>query len=157
MSRAGKIATAAALMAAVTVVGWVMLVGVLYAAGGVVTVEVEDRHQGLDIYLPVPMVLLDAMVASAAMPAVHTAGLPRVELDGMSVDFGELGSVVLELLHELEELPDATLVEVVSGPDRVRISKDGTKLRVEVEEPGTSIDLAIPTRGVLRMAERILG
>lgn len=157
MTKAGKIGTVVGSVVAAIVTGWLMIIGAVYAVGGVMTVEIVDRSAGLDLYLPVPMVLMDAAIASVSAPAVYTAGLPRIETDGVSIDFGELGPVVLELLEELDRLPDATLVEVVDRGEHVRISKAGKKLLVEVEEPGASIAIAIPTRGVLRAAGRVLG
>ncbi len=157
MTRAGKAFTVIGVLVATIFAGWLLLIGTVVAVGGVMTVELVDRSEGFDIFVPIPMALVDAAVASATTPAIHTAGFPRMEVDGVSVDFGELGPVVLELFEELDDLPDATLVEVVDGRESVRISKRGSKFLVEVEDPSASISVSLPTRGALRVAERILG
>lgn len=156
MTRAGKTFTILLALLVVVAAGWLCMIGAAFALGGVITVELVDRSEGLDLYLPVPVVLVDAVLMSASSPALSSAGFPTLEVDGVGVDLGELGPFVLELFEELDQLPDVTLVEVEDGFDRVRISKTDGKLRVEVEEPGTSIEIAVPTRGARRLAARLL-
>ena len=144
------------LMAAI-VVGWLLILGAIVALGGVMTVEVIDHSEGLDLYIPVPIALVDAVLESASAPELYSAGLPPVQVDGVGVDLGELGPFVLELFEELDGLPDVTLVEVEDGLESVRVYKAGGKLRIEVEQPGSSVEVALPTRGARRLAGRIVG
>lgn len=147
-------------VAATLAVGWVMVLGTAYAwaaRSGVVTVSVHDRSEGVHIWLPVPMALVDVALATTAVPAVHAAGLGHLSVDGVDVDLGELGPMVVDLLEELESIPDATLVEVVDGRDHVKVIKVGNKLLVEVDEPDASIRISIPTHAVARIAGRVLG
>ncbi len=157
MTRTAKIWAVLGAVAATTLAGWLLVVTAVYALGGLMTVRVVDRSAGFDLYLPVPMAVVDAALASAAIPAVYTAGLGGgLEVDGLGVDLGEVGPVLVGLLGEIDELPDATLVEVIDGRERVRVSKAAGKLRIEIEEPGTSIDVAIPARALARLADRVV-
>lgn len=142
---------------ATIVVGWLLVLGAAVALGGVLTVEVIDRSEGLDLYIPIPIALVDAVLESASTPELYTAGLPSVEVDGVAVDLGEIGPFALELFEELDGLPDVTLIEAQDGLRSVRVYKAGGKLRIEVEEPGSSVEIALPTRGARRLAGRILG
>lgn len=156
MTRTHKLLMVAGALAVTVVAGWLFVIAAAYALGGVMTVEVVEPSTGRDLYLPVPMALLDLAVVSIPSPAIHSAGLGALRVDGMGVDLGELGPVLLGLLEELDRMPDATLVEVVDGRSSVRIGKSGSKLLVEVDEPGRSLDFAVPTRGVLRLADRLI-
>lgn len=151
-------------MAVVVVVGWTAVAAAAYTFGGVLTVDVVDRSEGVNIHLPVPMALVDVALSRVAFPAVASAGFGAfdahdLELDlgiGGEIDLRELSPVILDLLRELDELPDMTLVEVVDRGDYVRISKVDGRLVVEVDEPDASVEVTVPMRGVLRIAERIL-
>lgn len=172
MSLGRKILIVGAALALVTVLGWAVLIGTAYALGGVLTVELHDRHEGLDLYLPVPMAALDLAAAAAGLGVerhgVHLAGLGAgfgsLAVDGAHLggvggleELGEIGAVVAELLTVLDDVPDVTLVEVVDGRDHVTVSKRGGDLIVEVDEPDLSVRVSIPTRGARRLAARILG
>lgn len=142
------------------VAAWVLMLGAAFAwtaRSGVATVSLHDRSEGVHLWLPVPMALVDVALTATAVPAVYTAGLGDLSVDGVDVDLGELGPMVVALLEELESVPDATLVEVLDGRDHVKITKSGDKLLVEVEEPDLSVRVAIPASAVARIAERILG
>ncbi len=156
MTRARKIWIVVAALLLVTVSGWLLVVGAAYAMGGVMSVHLLDRESGREVFLPVPMALLELVVGSATSPAVYAAGLGEVQVDGLNLDLGAAGSVLLGILEELDDLPDATLVEVVDRRSSVRIAKSGDRLVVEIDDPGTSLSFSVPTRGVARLADRLL-
>jgi hypothetical protein len=144
----------------VLALGWAIVLGSAFAwatSGGVAMISVHDRSEGLRFSAPVPMALVDIALTATALPAVHTAGLGQLTVDGVEVDLGELGPMVVALLEELDSVPNATLVEVRDGRTHVKVVKSGKKLLVEVEEPMTSVRLSIPTRAVAHIAERVLG
>jgi len=149
-------------MAVVVIVGWTAVAAAAYTFGGVMTVDVVDRSEGVNIHLPVPMALVDVALSRVALPAVASAGFGSIDAHdfdfgiGGQIDLRELSPVILDLLEELDELPDMTLVEVVDRGDFVRISKVDGELVVEIDEPDASVEVTVPMRGVLRIAERIL-
>lgn len=160
MTRSRKALTLFGAIALIVVVSWVLVAGAVYALGGVMTVEVEDHHSGRDLRLPLPMALLE--IASIPIGAAHrsVSGPLVLTTDGVHVglsELSELGPILVELLEELDQIPDVTLVEVWDGREHVRISKVGSKLRVEVTERDKSIQFSVPTRSVARIADRLVG
>ena len=69
---------------AVAILGWVVLIGAVYAWGGVATVQVKDANEGVNLYVPVPMALVDV--------AVRTPGLAEAFEALTGVALGEHGS-----------------------------------------------------------------
>lgn len=132
---------------AVLILSWVALIGAVYAWGGVATVRVQDRTEGVNLYVPVPMALVDA--------AVTTSGfvIPQEEWLDMDVELGEWGPMIHAMLEELDDLPDCTLVEVVDGSTNVRVFKEGGALKVQVDEEDVHVKVSVP----MRSARRTLG
>lgn len=157
MTRARRTWMIAGAVVLIVVAGWTLAIGAVVAMGGVMTVELLDRDGGVDVYLPLPMAVLDLALLSVDTPAIAVAGVGHVHMDDLDVDLGAIGPVLLDVLDELDRLPDVTLVEVQEGRDRVRIAKRGDKLRIEIDDRGTSLSLSVPTRGALRIADRLLG
>ncbi len=126
---------------------WIFLAASIYALGGVATVRVHDRAEGVRIYLPVPSVVLEtgALLCRSAV---------RGELERHEVR--EWLPPVRELLRQLDELPEVTLVEVLDGAERVRVRKARGRLLVEVEDRETWVRVSLPTRGLNRIAGRLL-
>lgn len=151
MTTGKKILTMAALLAVFTVAGWAVLIGVVYAHGGVMTVRVHEANEGLDLYLPVPMVVVDGVVATAShvMPQEDWLNL-QAELD-----LGEWEPLVREVLEVLDDCPDALLVEVIDDHEHVRVSKEGRYLKVEVDADDVDVRVSIPTRSVRRTVNRL--
>ncbi len=124
------------------VLGWVVLVGAVYAYGGVMTVRV-DNPNGPDLAIPVPMAVVDAALATGEMA-----------LDDIHVELGEYGPMLREILAVIDDCPDVTFVEVEDGFDHVRVAKEGGYLLVEVNEHrghGMNIKVSLPTRSIARL------
>jgi hypothetical protein len=122
--------------------GWVVLVGAVYAWGGVMTVRV-DNPQGPDLSIPVPMAVVDAALATG-----------ELALEDIHLELGEYGPMLREILEVIDDCPDVTFVEVEDRGDHVRVSKEGGTLRVEVSEHGrhgVSVEVSLPTRSIARL------
>ena len=132
---------------AVIVLSWVALIGAVYAWGGVATVRVQDHNEGVNLYLPVPMALVDAAVTTSSFV------VPEEDWLDMHVELGEWGPMVQAILAELDELPDCTLVEVEDGETHVRVTKSGGALKVLVDDEDVHVKVSIP----MRSARRTLG
>jgi hypothetical protein len=155
-----RLLVVAGAIAATLVIAWTLAIGAAWAwaaHSGVVTVNIHDHREGLHLWVPVPMALVDVALSATAVPAVHTAGLGHFTVDGVTVGLGEIGPMVVELMEAIESMPDATLVEVRDRGDHVRVVKSGNKLLVHVEEPHASVSISIPARAVARIADRLLG
>lgn len=131
----------------VVVLSWVALIGAVYAWGGVATVRVQDHNEGVNLYVPVPMALVDAAVTTSSFV------VPDEEWLDMHVELGEWGPMFEAMLEELDELPDCTLVEVEDGETHVRITKQGGSLRVLVDDEDVHVKVSVP----MRSARRTLG
>ena len=142
--------------AAVTflVLGWATIIGLLLTVGGVATVSLHERSEGIRFYLPVPMAVVSATAATAGfLSPVHADDL--IEIDG-DLDLGEWEPFVDALFEGLEECPDVTFVEVVDHRDHVRVAKEGGKIRVDVRDPDVSLSIAVPIRPIRRTVSSLL-
>lgn len=136
----------------VCVVGWTLLIGAVFAWGGVMTVQWDNPH-GPNVSIPVPMAVVDAAVTTA----VTTSDLV---LEDLHVDLGEWGPMVSEMLDVIEDCPDAVFVEVQDRGDHVRVAKEGGYLKVEVRESGRDgigFKISLPTRVATRTISRLVG
>jgi hypothetical protein len=134
---------------AVLILSWVALIGAVYAWGGVATVRVQDGEEGVNLYVPVPMALVDA--------AVTTTGfvVPNEEWLDLDVELGDWGPMIHAMLEELDELPDCTLVEVEDGAAHVRVYKEGGSLKVRVDEEDVHVKVSVPMRSARRTLSKV--
>lgn len=146
------IVTAAAF--AFVVLGWATIIGAMLATGGVATVQLHERSEGIRFYLPVPMAVVSATASTAGfLSPLESEDL--VEIDG-DLDLGEWKPFVDALFEGLEECPDVTFVEVVDHGDHVRIAKQGGKIRVEVNDPDISLKVSVPIRPIRRTVAALM-
>ena len=151
MASARKVLTYVAAFFGVAILGWVVLIGAVYAWGGVMTVSVEDRNENFSLYLPVPVAVMDAAVATTDW-VLDEEELLELHAE---MDLGEWAPLVHGLVEALDDCPDVTLVEVEDADVWVRVRKKRGKLVVEVEEPSTSVKVSIPTRSIQRTVRRL--
>jgi hypothetical protein len=134
---------------AIVVLSWVALIGAVYAWGGVATVRVQDRDEGVNVYVPVPMALVDAAVTTSSWV------IPDEEWLDLQVELGEWGPMVQELLAELDDMPDATLVEVEDGATHVRVFKENGSLKVSVDDEDVRVRVSLPMRSARRTLSKV--
>ncbi len=141
-----------AMVVAVLILSWVVFLGAVYAWAGVATVRVTDVDEGIDLYLPVPMLVVEAVVTSATRG--HSDHV-RMELDAHFDQLGEYEPLVMALLSELEDCPDFTLVEVEEQGNFVKVRKRAGKLFVEVDDGGSQVRVSVPLRSVRRTVGKL--
>ena len=134
---------------AVVVLGWVALIGAVYAWGGVATVRVQDKAEGVNLFIPVPMALVDAAVTTS------TWVIPEEEWLDMHVELGSWGPMVQAMLAELDDLPDVTLVEVEDGSTHVRVYKENGALKVSVDDDEVHVKVSLPMRSARRTLSKV--
>jgi hypothetical protein len=144
------------ILSAVFVVGVIGYSSLLFAAAlardGLVTVRIEERHEDVTIHLPLPGVVLEAGAAMA--PWV----MGRDDMAEVRQQIGAWGPLVLAVMTGLEEMPDATLVEVVDGGDHVRITKRGGEIQVLVDDTDdTHVEVTVPARALRHCVEQLIG
>lgn len=110
---------------------------------GVIRVDVDEhRDGGTHMHFWVP-----ATVVSTGLHFV-----PREKLQCTAKDVRPYLPVLRELSKELEKYPNAELVDVADGEDRVRISMVGGKIHIDaVSHEGDVVHVTVPAR-VLRDA-----
>ncbi len=148
MSTAKKALLAVGAAFGLCVLGWVLLVGAVYAWGGVLTVRV-DNPRGPDIAIPVPMAVVDAALTTG-----------EFAFDDIELDIGEYGPALRAIMEVIEDCPDVTFVEVEDHGDYVRVAKEGRYLKVEVRERGShgvNVSVSLPTRFASRTVSRLVG
>ena len=134
---------------AVVILGWVALIGAVYAWGGVATVKVQDGDSGVNLYVPVPMALVDAAVTTS------TWVVPDEEWLDLDVELGEWGPMLHAILEELDEMPDCTLVEVEDGLTTVKVSKERGALKVRVDDEDVHVKISVPMRSARRTLSKV--
>ncbi len=133
--------------------GLVLSVGVIGAAGfavqqtGIAYVEIEDRNEGFRLSLPVPLILADAALAV----------VPDQDLTEAREELRDLEPLLRGLFVGLDEVPDATFVDVESASEHVRVAKEDGDIIVDVESPNESVYVSVPIEGAERLISTIAG
>ena len=152
--RTRRVLIVSAAAVAFLVLGWVTIISLLLTIGGVATVQLHERSEGIRLYLPVPMAVVSATAATAGfLSPLHADDL--VEIDG-DLHLAEWAPFVDALFEGLEECPDVTFVEVLDHGDHVKVAKRGAKIRVEVTDPDVSLNISVPIRPVRRTVSALL-
>lgn len=142
MPERGTLSTAAAvaLVAALAVVAWAA--NYIYQAGAL-EVCVEEKHSGGNrIHLWVPGVV--AAVGVKFVPDEHLRVPPEAR---------EWLPAARVASAELARVPDATLVEVESPRERVRIVKQDGALVIDVDNPEETVHVSVPLLLVASLTE----
>lgn len=147
MSKGAKILLAAAMAVVVLTIGSGLLLAASVARAGMVTVKIHEPGSHIDLHLPAAVVYLGMDL------------LPLVIEDDISAeiraDLGEHREAVAAALHGLEHVPDAVLVEIEDGSERVQIRKHGRSLEIQVDHPDGSVEVSVPEAVLGRIARAI--
>jgi hypothetical protein len=111
-------------------------------ATGMVLVDVQEGGAGGHrIVVPVPLVLAQTALAFAPSEARY------IECP----EFARYQRVAERVLEELQDIPDCTLVEVHDGSEHVSIRKDGSVLKIDVEDGADeTVHVKLPIAGALK-------
>lgn len=120
----------------------IFVFGATVAATGTVTVRVhEGGPDGLDLWIPVPALLLDAAVFAA--PAL----IPEGELEEVRRETAPYLGMLRSLAHDLESIPaGSVLVHVDSPEEQVLITKEWRSFEITVDSGDTQVHVSIPAR-----------
>ena len=119
----------------------IIALGATVAATGVATVRVaESGPDGVDLWIPVPALLFD--VAVATVPRL----MPEYELEQARREIEPYLPMLRDLAEVVEDLPSATLVQVESRRERVRIAKEGRNFEILVESDDADVRVTVPAR-----------
>ena len=137
---------------AVLILSWVVFLGAVYAWAGVATVRIKDVDEGINLFIPVPMALVEMAATTATLGRSDHL---RMEVDTHFDQLGDLEPLVRAMLAELEDSPDVTLVEVEDHGSLVKIRKEGRDLVVEVDDDGVMVRVCLPVRSVRRTVAKL--
>lgn len=147
MGRLARVLTALAVAFAVTFVGTGVALAATVMSTGVVTVSVqEEGPEGHRMFVPVPALALDLGLAIAAL------AIPAEELERVREEARPFAPALGQIARELERCPDATLVEMVSDRESVRVVKRGAGFVIDVDSPDGQVRVALPARSLTKVA-----
>ncbi|MEL7059079.1 MAG: hypothetical protein AAGN46_03520 [Acidobacteriota bacterium] len=114
------------------------------AVTGFVTVEIEDAAGG-EIFLPMPALVADLGLALA----------PRLLPAEARRELAPFRQALRSIADDIDDCPDATLLEVIDRGERVTFAKEGRSLvlRVEGDE---QVTVAMPSRLVSSMVRGLV-
>jgi hypothetical protein len=111
---------------------------------GIIEVNVQEKHDGgshVHLYLP----------ATVATLGVHLA--PQERLREHLRREGEHLAIACVALKELEKVPDAVLVEVVSATEQVRVATRNGNFVVDVNDASDTVHISMPIRAARKVVE----
>jgi len=147
MGRVARILIALAVAVAVTFLATGVALAATVMRTGVVTVSVQqDGPEGHRVFVPVPALALDLGLGLA------TVALPADELERIREEARPFAPMLRQLARELERCPDATLVEMVSDRESVRVVKRGGGFVIDVDAEDGQVRVALPARSLTRVA-----
>jgi hypothetical protein len=122
-----------------------VLLGTVLGITGVALVDVKDSGpDGHHLTIPVPLLVAQAALTFAPDEAKY------VECG----QFARYQKVATTILDELEHAPDGVLVEVHDNGDSVLIRKEGSLLRINVDEAaGETVECNLPIRSAIKAVE----
>lgn len=132
-----------ALLGAASLAGTVGVV--TYNAGAVRVSVVEKRPNGDRVHVFVPAIMVP--MAMGFIPAKHFHVHGR--------DTHKWLPLLKAVSQELERCPDATLVEVTSPKEHVKISKLGNSLYIDVDDPGETVHVSFPVGVVQTVVNKL--
>ena len=117
----------------------------------------EGGPDGLDLFVPVPVGLVEAVLAIAPpmLRLVDEHHHIDAELGHIRAELDEVLPAIDAVLDGVSEMPDAVLVEIDGSNEYVRVSKEGRSINVLVMDGNDRISISVPTR-VVRSLSRFL-
>jgi hypothetical protein len=146
MNRIAKILIISFAVGVLMLIGSGFIVAGTVASSGLVTVSVhESGPDGMDLFIPVPagLVKVGLALTPVVLSMVDSHALDH-ELERYREELDLILPAVVEMLSVLETMPDATLVEVEGRDEYVKVTKEGRKIRVLVDEPDARVSISIP-------------
>ncbi len=120
------------------------------AATGTVTVRVQEQgDDGVNLYIPVPALLIDL----AVLVAPHA--MPDDALAEIRAEIAPFREGLEALAEEFETCPSGVLVDVQTPGEHVRITKSWRSFEVEVDSEDAEVRVSVPARLASRLLDVI--
>ncbi len=150
MSKGAKVLLAIATTFVVLLIGSGVLLAASVVRAGTMRVKIQEpgRHgTNVDLAIPAAVVHLGLNV----LPWVMNGDLSAE----IRTDLGEYGPAVAAALQELEDAPDAVLVDIRDASEHVRITKEGRSLEISVDNAEGQFEITLPASLLGRIAREI--
>lgn len=119
----------------------ILAFGATVAATGTVQVSVKEKGpDGANLWIPVPAIFFDAALFAA--PRL----IPPEALADARADAAPYLPALRQLADAIDDLPNATLVEVESPTEHVKISKRFGTFYIEVHDQESDVRVQVPAR-----------
>lgn len=118
---------------------------VLFSEGTVVVNVKEKKPEGHQVFV----------VAPATLATWGVRFVPEEHLRNMPPEARQALPAVIAAARELENIPDAVLVEVENNREHVKIEKRGSDLVVDVDSDKETVHVSIPLRAVRHTIENL--
>ena len=150
MRRGLKILLAVVTVCAVLMIGSGVLLAATVVRAGTMRVKIhEPGRDGTNIDLAIPAAVVH--LGLNVLPWVLDKDLAAE----VRTNLGEHRFAVAAALEELENVPDAVLVDVHDGAESVRITKEGSSLEIAVDNPNGKFEVTLPASLLGRIAREI--
>lgn len=118
----------------------IFVFGATVALTGFVTVEVHQKSEGVDLYIPFPAILLDLAIMVAPMV------IPDDAMDDARREIAPYQEAIEGFAEELEGIPSGVLVEFESENEHVLVTKSWRSFQVNVESEEADVNVKVPAR-----------
>ncbi len=126
----------------------ILVFGATVAATGTVQVSVREKGpDGTHLWIPVPAIFFDAALFAA--PRL----IPPEDMADIRADIEPFLPAMRQLAQAIDDLPNATLVEVESPGEHVKIAKRYGSFHIDVHDRDSDVHVQLPAR----LASRALG
>jgi len=150
MRKGLKILLAVATACAVLMIGSGVLLAATVVKAGTMRVKIhEPGRDGTNLDLAIPAVVVH--LGLNVLPWVMEKDLGAE----IRAELGEQGPALAAALQELENVPDAVLVDVHDGDESVRITKEGSSLEISVDNADGQFEITLPASLLGRFAREI--
>jgi hypothetical protein len=119
---------------------------VTYNAGAVRVSVDEKRPKGAHVHVFVPAIVVPVALGFIPAKHFHTHG---------NKDLQQWIPMLKAASQELDRCPDATLVEVTSPSEHVKISKRGNSLYIDVDDSGETVHVSFPVGVVQTVVNKL--
>ena len=150
MSKGAKIFLAVTAIFAVLIVGSGTLLAASVVRAGTLRVKIQEPGpSGMNVDLAIPAAVVH--LGLNVLPWVLDDEIPAEIRTGLRVH----GPAMAAALRELEDAPDAVLVDIRDASERVQIAKKGRSLQIYVDNADGRFEITLPANLLGRIAREI--
>jgi hypothetical protein len=149
MTRGERLAASILLGAAVVASGTACAAAYAWHHAGTFRIAVQDDGpDGTNFSMTLPGALVDAAIAAFPVPN-------HLDLDGEDAVFRDLVPALHAVRAQLDDLPDAVLVDIRDGAETVRVAKHDDTIQIRVASPGERVAIDLPIRSLCHALSKL--